>query len=146
MVKLLLMNDADFKITYDGTWHHDGAPIARAALAKLFSDRALSIDEDGHYWLQTPFEKYAVEVEDVPYVIVDYEEIKGEVDLKTNMGELVALGPEHVLELRDEVPYVEVRGGLYARVGRAVYYNLVEAYGENIMSRGVCHSLGGMNE
>ena len=65
---------ADFKIAYDGTWYHDGAPIKREALAKLFSDRALKIDKDGKYWLQTPYEKYPVEVEDVPYVIVDYNQ------------------------------------------------------------------------
>ena len=53
---------ADFKITRDGTWYHDGAPIKREALAKLFAGRALKVDGDGNYWLQTPFEKYPVEL------------------------------------------------------------------------------------
>ena len=66
-------DNPDFKIARDGTWFHNNAPIQREALARLFSDRALKIDEHGQYWLATPFEQYPVEVEDVPYVIVDYE-------------------------------------------------------------------------
>ena len=119
---------ADFKITRDGTWYHDGAPIKREALAKLFADRALKIDEGGNYWLQTPFEKYPVDVEDVPFVIVDYDGL----DLRTNMNEHVMLGSETVWELRDGIPYVEVRDGLFARLGRAVLYNLIQEYGEAI--------------
>lgn len=143
---------ADFKIAYDGTWFHDGAPIKRDALAKLFSDRALKVDEKGAYWLQTPFEKYPVEVEDVPYVIVDYHTNAEGYDLKTNMGEEISLGPDHPLELRpcrktgDILPYVMVRDGLYARLSRSVYYNLVQAEGVEISSRGQSYALGKMEE
>lgn len=138
--------NADFRIDRDGTWYHDGAPIQRDALAKLFSDRALKIDEAGNYWLQTPFEKYPVEVEDVPYVAVDYE-VKGtDIDFWTNMGEVIELGPEHPLELRSGIPYIEVRDGLYARVARSVYYNLVEMAGEAITSRGQEYPLGSKDE
>ncbi len=138
----------DFKIVFDGTWFHDGARIERAALAKLFSDRALKVDEDGNYWLQTPHEKYPVEVEDVPYVVVDYDVRDGEVDLMTNMGECIKLGPDHPMEIRpckklgQALPYVEVRGGLYARLGRSVYYNLIEEFGVVLHSRGIDHALG----
>ncbi len=133
---------ADFKILRNGTWLHNGAPINRKRLAKLFADRALKIDEQGKYWLQTPFEKYPVEVEDVPFVVVDYDESGGDIDLRTNMDEIIALGPEHPLELRGGVPYIDVRGGLYARVSRAVYYNMIEAYGAKIQSRGQVYPLG----
>lgn len=137
---------ADFKITYDGTWYHDGARIQREALARLFSDRALKIDKDGRYWLQTPFEKYPVEVEDVPYVIVDYEIKESAVDFKTNMDEIIELGPDHPLELRNDIPYIEVRNGLYARLSRSVYYNLVEQAGEVLASRGANYPLGVRDE
>lgn len=137
---------ADFKIARDGTWFHNGAPILREALARLFSDRALKIDSAGKYWLQTPFEKYPVEVEDVPFIIVDYEQKGDGIDLRTNMGETVELGPEHGFELRDAIPYIEVRDGLYARLGRSVYYNLVEKFGPEVSSRGTTHKLGEMNE
>ena len=123
------MNEkADFKIDRDGVWHHEGTPIKREALAKLFSDRALKIDEEGRYWLQTPFEKYPVEVEDVPYVVVDYEQEGEKLVFRTNMDEVTTKR----IEMRGEIPYVEVRGGLYARIGRAVYYNLIEEFGAEI--------------
>ncbi len=121
-----------FRIDYDGVWFHDGAVIKRHALAKLFADKGLRIDSDGQYWLSSPEEKYPVDVADVPFVIVDYDIRADEVDLVTNMGDLVPLGPDHILELRPEpqggvlVPYIEVRKGLYARLSRPVFYNLVE--------------------
>ncbi len=133
---------ADFYIAKDGTWYHEGVEIKRAALAKLFSDRALKIDEDGRYWLQTPFEKYPVEVEDVPYVIVDYTQTQEGIDLKTNMDQCIQLDSDHILELRDNIPYVEIRGGLYARMGRNVYYNLIEEYGSSLSSYGQNFVLG----
>lgn len=134
--------NADFKITRDAAWYHNGAPIKRAALAKLFSDRALVVDEDGLYWLQTPFEKYPVEVEDVPYVIVDYERAGDDYDFITNMEDRIEIGPDHPLELRNNIPYVEVRKGLYARMGRAAYYNLIEQCGPALLSRGEKFLLG----
>ncbi len=133
---------ADFRIDSQGFWYHDGAPIKREALAKLFSDRALKIDEQGRYWLQTPYEKYPVEVEDVPYVIVDYEGAT----LKTNMGEAVTLSTDTHWELRGGIPYLEIRDGLYARIGRAVLYNLIEEHGEAIKLDGRDFPLGDVNE
>lgn len=128
----------DFKIMRDGTWYHDGDPIKREALAKLFSDRALSIDEDGNYWLKTPFEKYPVEVEDVPYVIVDYDGLT----FRTNMEEVVELSPDTNWELRDGIPYIEVRSGLFARIGRAPLYNMIREFGESIEVSGKIFPLG----
>lgn len=116
---------ADFRIARDGSWYHEGAPIKREKLAKLFADRALKIDEDGKYWLETPFEKYPVEVEDVPFVIIDYEETKGGFRFKTNMDEMT----DKPIEMREDVPYVEVRDGLYARIGRPTYYHMIETFG-----------------
>lgn len=134
----VLSEPADFKITRDGTWYHDGAPIKREALAKLFSDRALKIDEDGKYWLQTPFEKYPVEVEDVPFVVVDYDGLT----LRTNMNDHVAVGDQTVWQLRDGIPYIEIRDGLFARIGRAVLYNLIEEHGKAIEVDGKIFPLG----
>ena len=142
-----------FHLAYDGRWFHDGAEIRRAALARLFSDRALKLDDKGRYWLRTPFEKYPVEVEDVPFIIVDYD-IRGDViTLTTNMGDGVVMGPDHPLELRPEplagaiVPYIMVRDGLMARLDRAVYYAFVDLAVERdghliIRSGGVDHVLG----
>lgn len=128
----------DFRIARDGTWYHNGEPIKRSALAKLFSDRALKVDKDGNYWLQTPFEKYPVEVEDVPYVINDYEYCpeNGVLTLSSNMGENIEVSPDNPLELRDNIPYINLREGLFARIARAPYYNLIEQFGDRIQSHG----------
>jgi hypothetical protein len=150
-----------FRIDYDGQWLHDGAPIRRRELAKLFADKGLRIDESGRYWLQSPEEKYAVEVDDVPFLIIDYDiNSPGEdqeIDLKTNMGHVLPLGPEHILELRNEprsgvrVPYIEVKKGLYARLERAVFYNLIDHAQQDrgriiIRSRKMDHCLGRLEE
>ncbi len=132
----------DFKIARDGSWFHDGEPIRREKLAKLFSDRALWIDEDGKYWLKTPFEKYPVEVEDVPYVVVDYDVNGNGVSLRTNMDEEIELSAKSIWELRDGIPYVEVRDGLFARIGRSALYNMIEEFGEAIVINGQSFALG----
>ncbi len=140
---------ADFRIDHNGRWYHDGQPITRDALAKLFADRALKIDEDGRYWLATPYEKYPVDVDDVPFLIIRAEDMGGEaVDFITNMEERVPLGPDHVIELRHNeffgrsLPYVHVRDGLQARLGRNVYYDLAFRYGSEFISRGALQILG----
>lgn len=132
----------DFRIAKDGTWFHDGGEIKREALARLFATRALKVDEEGNYWLATPYEKYPVEVEDVPFVIVNYDKDGGDVVLQTNMGEVVKVGPSHPLELRNNIPYIDVRDGLYARLGRSVLYNLIEEYGAELESGGKTYKLG----
>ena len=132
----------DFRIAKDGTWFHDGGEIKREALARLFATRALKVDEDGKYWLSTPYEKYPVEVEDVPFIVVDYYEQDGIISFKTNMGETVELRTSNPLELRGNIPYIDVRDGLYARLGRSVLYNLIEEYGEEVKSDGKSYRLG----
>lgn len=132
----------DFKIMRDGTWFHDGAEIKRAALAKLFADRALVVDEAGKYWLKTPYEQYPVEVEDVPFVIVDYDVSANAVSMKTNMDEHFEINQNTMWELRDGIPYVEVRAGLFSRLGRSVLYNLIEEFGQEFESGGKAFALG----
>lgn len=147
-----LLESAYFKIDENGAWFHNDAPINRKALAKLFADKGLKIDEEGAYWLQSPFEKYPVEVADVPFVITDVIESADGLDLVSNMEEIVPLGEEHSLELRFneaqqmKLPYVHVRGGLYARLGRNVYHELVQKYGVSVASRGLDHPLGELKE
>ena len=137
-----------FEIDENGNWYHNGGPINRQALAKLFADKGLKRDEEGKYWMQSPFEKYPVEVADVPFLITDFEEQGGDIDLITNMEERISLDKDSMLELRryekDDVdlPYIHVRDGLYARLSRSVYYNMVERYGAEFESRGAKQILG----
>ena len=51
-----LSGDIDIRIAADGSWHHEGSPITRATLVRLFAS-ILRREEDGHFYLVTPAEK-----------------------------------------------------------------------------------------
>jgi hypothetical protein len=119
--------DSEMRIARDGTWYHQGSPIARPAMVQLFAT-ILRREPDGSYVLVTPAEKLTIEVEDAPFVAVELKsEGEGEerrLAFRLNTGELVVAGPDHPLRLADESPYLEVRDGLSALVARPAYYEL----------------------
>jgi hypothetical protein len=123
--------DSGMRITADGQWWHEGSPIGRTALVRLFST-VLRREPDGCHVLVTPVEKLSIEVEDAPFIAIEMEsEGEGEqrrLAFRTNVGDLVIAGPEHGLVIEDrghgEHPYLRVRGGLDALVARPVYYEL----------------------
>ena len=122
--------DSEMRIARDGTWSHQGSPIGRPAMVRLFST-ILRREPDGGFVLVTPAEKLDIAVEDAPFLAVEVRsEGEGEqrsLAFRLNTGDLVVAGPEH--RLRFEAgphPYVEVRRGLDALVARPVYYELAE--------------------
>lgn len=124
-----LSGDIDIKITKDGNWWHEGDEITRDKLKRLFS--TILKQEDGSYYLITPVEKWRIQVEDLPFVVVLCELIDGpeglHVSLLTSMGDEITLSATKCIELDSGgVPRVEVRNGLYARLNRNVYYQLAE--------------------
>ncbi|PTM41898.1 DUF1285 domain-containing protein [Bosea sp. 124] len=128
--------DIDMRIAADGTWFYMGTPIGRPALVKLFSS-VLRRDGDD-YVLVTPVEKLGIVVEDAPFQAVEMA-VEGEGDarsiaFRTHVDDLVTVGPEHAIRFEREAkgglkPYVHVRRGLWARVTRALSYDLL-ALGE----------------
>src|SRR5215831_15551109 len=60
--------DIDIRIARDGTWFHQGTPIGRKELVRLFST-ILRKDADGFH-LVTPVEKMRIVVDDAPFVAV----------------------------------------------------------------------------
>jgi hypothetical protein len=62
--------DSGMRIARDGTWYHEGSPIGREAMVRLFST-ILRREPDGSFVLVTPVEKLAIEVEDAPFVAVE---------------------------------------------------------------------------
>ncbi len=50
------------RIARDGTWFHEGRPIERPAMVRLFAS-VLRREPDGSHVLVTPVEKLAIEVE-----------------------------------------------------------------------------------
>jgi hypothetical protein len=122
---------ASFSIGADGTWSHDGRPVARPEMVRLFA-RALTRDAQGRYWLVRPGEKIPVTVADAPFLAVEMRlqgsGQGGRIDLRTNMGDWVPLGADHPLRMRTTAqgprPYMALAGGLEALVARPVYYEL----------------------
>ena len=55
--------DSEMRIARDGTWYHQGSPIGRPAMVRLFST-VLRREPDGSHVLVTPVEKLDIEVED----------------------------------------------------------------------------------
>jgi len=124
--------DSAMRIARDGTWYHEGSPIGRPEMVRLFST-ILRREPDGSHVLVTPAEKLDILVEDAPFVAVELKsEGEGEgrtLALRLNTGEVVIAGPEHALrfEQKDGLhPYLHVRAGLEALVARPVYYELAE--------------------
>ncbi|CAN5415600.1 DUF1285 domain-containing protein [soil metagenome] len=124
---------SDMRIARDGTWFHQGSPIGRQAMVRLFST-ILRREPDGGYVLVTPVEKLDIEVEDAPFLAV---EMKAEGDgrdarlaFRLNTGDLITASAEHPLRFAEARggprPYLHVRGGLEALVARTVYYELAE--------------------
>ena len=125
--------DSEMRIARDGTWYHQGSPIGRPAMVRLFAT-ILRREADGRYVLVTPVEKLDIAVDDAPFVAV---EMKAEGDgdaarlaFRLNTGELVAAGPDHPIRFEEQEdgphPYLHVRGGLEALITRALYYDLAE--------------------
>jgi hypothetical protein len=125
--------DSEMRIARDGTWFHQGSPIGRPEMVRLFAT-ILRREDDGSFVLVTPVEKLSIEVEDAPFVAVELRnEGAGEersLAFRLNTGELLVAGPDHPILLRGECddphPYLAVRSGLEALIARSVYYELAD--------------------
>ncbi|MFV0292531.1 MAG: DUF1285 domain-containing protein [Paracoccus sp. (in: a-proteobacteria)] len=120
--------EMDMMIRADGTWLHEGSPIRRPEMVRMFAN--ILKFEDGRYFLVTPVEKVGIQVEDAPFLAVNMEIWNDVIVFETNLGESVPLDQAHPLILsgtRDAPrPYIEVRSGLLARIDRKSYYRLAE--------------------
>ena len=127
--------DFGIRITRDGTWLHQGSPISRKPLMRLFST-VLRRDEAGDYWLVTPAERGRIEVEDAPFTAVELA-VSGAgreqaLTFRTNADDLVTADADHPIRVDHDPasgepsPYVLVRDRLEALILRPVYYHLVE--------------------
>ncbi|MDP4546252.1 MAG: DUF1285 domain-containing protein [Marinobacter sp.] len=129
-----LSGDMDLVITRDGQWVFKGNPIEREAIVKLFST-ILRREDDGHYYLVTPVEKWRIQVEDSPLLahtlVVTGEGESQVLSFTTNMGETLEIGRDHGLTIEsypgsDEPrPTISVRHGVEARLQTSAFYDLV---------------------
>jgi len=144
------------RIARDGTWYHEGSPIRRPAMVRLFST-VLRREADGTHVLVTPVEKLDIEVESTAFRAIEMSS-KGDgqdrrIAFRLDSGDVMILGPKHPLRIIDTEsgpsPRVLVRHGLDAELARPVYYELAElalAEGNDpagIWSNGAFFALGG---
>ncbi len=129
--------DIDMRIATDGTWFYQKTPIGRHALVKLFA--SVLKREGDKYFLVTPVEKLGIIVEDAPLLAVEMSREGGNISFRTNMDEWIDAGPDHPLRFEPEQqtgglkPYLHVRRDLWAKVTRALFYDLVEAGEERVI-------------
>jgi len=125
--------EIDMRIAAEGTWYYQGTPIGRPALVKLFA--SILRREGDRYFLVTPVEKCGIIVDDAPFMAVELRIDDGGgrvLSFRTNVDDWVTCGPEHPLRFEADPttgglkPYVHVRRDLWAKVTRALFYDLVE--------------------
>jgi len=123
----------DLRIAADGTWFYQKTPIGRPALVKLFA--SVLKREGEKYFLVTPVEKVGLIVEEAPFLAVELKvehDARGQVlRFRTNVDDWVEAGPGHALRFAPEPtgglkPFLHVRRELWAKVTRALFYDLVE--------------------
>jgi hypothetical protein len=134
--------ELDIRIASDGTWFYLGSPIGRPALVRLFS--SVLKREGDRYFLVTPVEKIGIVVDDAPFQAVEMRtREQGGLPLlsfRTNVGDWVDCDADHGLRFEDAprgglAPYLHVRAGLWAKLTRPLYYELVD--------RGEIRQIGG---
>ena len=120
--------------------------MTRQSLVNLFATILWKEENDGvtEYFLKTPVQKIRIQVEDVPLLINDVGIVKENevswLEFVTTTGDVVRLDDEHPISLQayqpdnaadriDESqvrPYMPVRNGLNALIGRNTFYHLTE--------------------
>lgn len=125
--------DSEMRIARDGTWYHQGSPIRRENMVRLFST-ILRREADGRHALVTPVEKLFIEVEDTPFIAVEVKsDGAGEsrkLAFRLNTGDLILAGQDHPVTFSGTAeaprPLLAVRGGMEARIERTAFYELAE--------------------
>ncbi|MFT6285488.1 MAG: hypothetical protein ACJA09_000223 [Alcanivorax sp.] len=144
-----LSGDIDIVINADGEWIHQGGKIKRDSIVDLFS-RILRRESDGDYYLVTPGEKWRIQVESHPLIVVDVDRHgtgKSQVLIVTlNNGKRLEIDTDHPLSqepLRERVAVVALEHGLSALFSRAAWYRLAEMIDPqgNLWSAGQCYHL-----
>jgi hypothetical protein len=128
-----LSGDIDIRIDREGSWFHEGAIISRDSIVRLFAS-ILRREEDGHYYLVTPGEKWRIQVDVLPLVVTDIEwssvaELPPQLSATLNTGKTVTVDATHPLYLEpkmDNIPAIRLPHGLAALFSRGAWYRLVE--------------------
>lgn len=124
---------SEMRIARDGTWYHQGSPINRPAMVRLFST-VLRREPDGRHMLVTPVEKLEIDVETTPFRATEMQtEGSGperSIAFGLDSGDAVVAGAANPIRIVNTAagpsPRVDVRHGLEAELSRSIYYELAE--------------------
>lgn len=125
--------DSEMRIARDGIWYHQGNPIGREPMVRLFAT-VLRREPDGSHVLVTPAEKLTIEVESTALraltMIMEGEGETRRIAFALDSGDAVIAGPDHPLTVLDTTegpsPRLAVRHGLEAELARPLYYELAD--------------------
>ena len=122
------------RIDRDGRWYYQQSPITRLALVQLFA--AVLCYEEQRYVLKTPVEKVQIDVEDAPFVLIDFEwqttSAGRQLKVVSNLGQNYLISAEYPVKLQAEplsgelLPYLHLPRGLSAKFSRSLFYRLAE--------------------
>ena len=126
--------DIDMRITEGGRWLYEGSPMGREAMVRMFS--RILWKEGDRYFLKTPVEKVGIQVDDVPFYVIQAERHQGdqgdELIFTTSTGDRVRADAEHPIRVEthpvtgEPSPYLMIRFGMEGRLARNLFYQLVE--------------------
>lgn len=132
-----LSGKMDCLIKRDGSWWIDTEPVQNKRLIRLYS--TVLKREGEEYFLITPVEKWQIQVEDLPFLVVELEiqdklTTAQTIRARTNVGDWLTIDSEHQVDtspiagLAEEqaIPYVHVRSNLMARLNRNTYLEITE--------------------
>ena len=142
----------DIRIAANGDWYHEGRRFERDSLVKLFA--GIVRREPEGYFLVTPVEKLAIEVEDAPFLatLVEPVEDSGETAIvfTTNIGERVVLNEQNGIRIEFDAdteeprPYLQLQDGLEALISRSAFFDLVNLARERPGDDGNCLVINSM--
>ncbi|APG63018.1 hypothetical protein LPB140_09715 [Sphingorhabdus lutea] len=133
--------DSEMEILPDGTWLHQGGVIKRPAMVRAFS-RLLYCDDNGKYWLKTPYEQLSIIVSDAPLIAVELTKkgdgVKQRLFFRLNNDEIIAADAKQKIFLKQgkgeddgDIFHISLPHGLFAKASRAVHFELAELICEN---------------
>jgi hypothetical protein len=131
-----LSGEIDIVIRSNGDWMHEGRKIERLPLIKLFSS-ILRREADNHYYLVTPIEKWRIQVDQAPLLIVradihNQSTADQKIIFTTNVDDKVLLSKDTRLMVTADsltgqpFPIVDLENGLSAKINRSTFYELVD--------------------
>ena len=123
-----LSGDIAIRIAANGDWYHDGGKIERDSIVRLFA-ALLRREDDGDYYLVTPVEKWRIQVDAHPLIVIDAQEQGDLLVVTLNTGKAVTVGEEYPLFLDPalgNVAAIRLDHGLTAVFSRAAWLRLAE--------------------